>query len=426
MRINKDITDAWLRDHWEDVFTGPRKNAKTVWLDTGRHDGLRIRITQDGTITFYFRYRRQDRKREEIKLGRFDDKTFRIRDAAKKADIHRGKLATDTTGFHSPKAEMKALRKAETVEELIQAFLEHCTSPGAALKPKTLECYFCNLNLHVLPHLGSYKLIDPGLETQFRRLIDGMTHRGAACSTFRVSRRMGNWAREAKWIRNNPFAEAIPPKQRPRYKPRKGFFTPDEIKVLLPFLTTRVAAPETTVTRKSAAIGLLLLVLTGARKQEILTSTWPMWDLQAGFLRLVDSKTGPEDKPITDAACKTIEWIRGLDHIPSAYVCPSSDGNKPVSVRSVHQEFLECQSILFPDKPLRNVHDLRRSFVTMLKAQKVPLVLIAEILRHKTLAISSYYAQYQDDVSREALTSGAQWMREAMDEVIPNNPVDET
>ena len=408
------ITDAWLRNNYMAAFKGKASEVQAVWIDPEFEDGFRIRVTRTGAVSFHFRYRRSDGRREEIKLGRHS-KEFTLKQARQKAIVHRGKLADCRDGeIYSPKLAKDAIKAGKTVAEMAQFFLEWCRTPGAELCESTIEGYKRALTKHLVPTLGNYSLLDKSLRPKFRAMIDGMAKRATAKIVFSTARRMANYAIELDLIDANPFTRAIPPRNRPKYEQRRGFFTPDEIIKLLYYLKAMITDPTTAPGRRSGAIALVLLALTGARKKEITRSTWGEWDESCRMLRKALTKTGPADKPVSSAALAALAWVKGMPHHHCNWVCPAVHKDQPIDDATVYFVFRRIQERLFPEKPVRIVHDLRRSFITALKAKKVPLVLIAEILRHKTLAVSNYYAQYQDEVSSEVLEQGTSWMQNAM------------
>ena len=414
MKPRDMITDAWLRNNYMAAFKDKATEVQTVWIDPEFEDGFRIRVTRTGTVSFHFRYRRSDGRREEIKLGRHST-DFTLKQARQKASVHRGKLADCREGeIYSPKLTRESIQATKTVEEIARGFIAWCKTPGAGLRPKTIEQYDYATAKVLIPNLGKFSMLDKSLRLEFRNLMDNMSQRASAASVFRVARRMGNWAIESELLEVNPFTRAIPPRYRPKYQRRRGFFEPEELVKLLQHLKAMATDTATAPGRRSGAIALVLLALTGARKSEIASSTWSEWHESSHMLRKALTKTGPEDKPVCDAALEALAWIREMPHRHHNWVCPAVTKDQPVDAATIYFVFCRIQQQLFPDKPRRIVHDLRRSFITSLKAQKVPLVMIAEILRHKTLAISSYYAQYQDKISLEVLEQSTSWMQNAM------------
>ena len=76
-------------------------------------------------------------------------------------------------------------------------------------------------------------------------------------------------------------------------------------------------------------------MLTGCRKNEILTLKWDEVDLEAGELKLPDFKTGARTIPISLEAARVLEKIPRVEGNP--HVIPGKAQGKPLS--SLHQHW---------------------------------------------------------------------------------------
>ena len=76
----------------------------------------------------------------------------------------------------------------------------------------------------------------------------------------------------------------------------------------------------------SAIAAIRLLMLTGCRKSEILTLRWEYVDLEAGELRLPDSKTGAKVVHLGDPAISVLQGIQRKEDNP--WVLPGSKTGK--------------------------------------------------------------------------------------------------
>ena len=91
-----------------------------------------------------------------------------------------------------------------------------------------------------------------------------------------------------------------------RQRKRERFLTEEEFRRLGRVLGTLEAAGRVPV---HAAAAIRLLMLTGCRRNEILTLRWEDVHLEVNELRLRDSKTGPRAVPLSPAAVKVIAGL---------------------------------------------------------------------------------------------------------------------
>ncbi len=146
-----------------------------------------------------------------------------------------------------------------------------------------------------------------------------------------------------------------------------------------------------------AAIAIIrLLAFTGARKSEITGLRWSEVDLERGYLRLGDSKTGAKVIPIGAPAC---EVLAGLHEIAgSPFVFPASSGGG--FFQGVEKVWKMVRAAAgFPNLRL---HDLRHSFASTGLARGDALPVIGAILGHADVKTTSRYAHLADDPVRKA------------------------
>lgn len=74
---------------------------------------------------------------------------------------------------------------------------------------------------------------------------------------------------------------------------------------------------------------LKLIMLTGLRREEAARLTWDVVDLEGGCLRLGDSKTGPRDVVLSDAAVKLLEKQTKTPGVPWVFTGIKTSGNPP-------------------------------------------------------------------------------------------------
>ena len=101
-------------------------------------------------------------------------------------------------------------------------------------------------------------------------------------------------------------------KKYPR-RSRERFFTEPEFRRLGRVMTELEAEGEVSA---SAVAALRLLMMTGCRRNKILTLCWEDVDLEAGELRMRDAKTGDRSVALSPAARRVLESLPRLPDNP--------------------------------------------------------------------------------------------------------------
>jgi len=169
------------------------------------------------------------------------------------------------------------------------------------------------------------------------------------------------------------------------------------------------AAQRRTTIDLFAAAAIRLLLFTGARLNEILTLRWDEVDLEAGLLRLRDSKTGKKDV-VLNAPAKAI--LAGLPRIEgNPYVIVGAkDGAHRVDLNKPWQVVRKLAGL----DGVR-IHDLRHTLASHGRAAGVSLSVVGGLLGHKNTATTAGYAHLWDDPLREASSKIGDRIARAMD-----------
>jgi integrase len=143
-----------------------------------------------------------------------------------------------------------------------------------------------------------------------------------------------------------------------------------------------------------------LLILTGARRTEVLSMRWDALSLVKG--KAVWTKLGSTTKQRTDHVAPLSEAARQLligIKRRGEFVFPS-DGKARhiVEVKKGWAGLIARARI----KNLR-LHDVRHSFASQLASSGASLALIGSLLGHSSPTTTSRYAHLFDDVQREAV-----------------------
>jgi integrase len=163
-----------------------------------------------------------------------------------------------------------------------------------------------------------------------------------------------------------------------------------------------VAIEESGRVSPFAIAAIRLLILTGARREEVRTLRWSYIDAERGLAFLPDSKTGKKVLQLSPAALRLLASLPRLDGNP--YVFPggrlAQDGSPGRPVRDLQVPWERVRSLAgFPD--LR-IHDLRHSYASLLAANGTPLLVVGKLLGHRRASTTERYAHLADDPLRLA------------------------
>jgi integrase len=153
----------------------------------------------------------------------------------------------------------------------------------------------------------------------------------------------------------------------------------------------------------------LLGLLTGARKSNILEMRWHDIDLKAAAWRIPQTKGGKSQTvPLVTPALCCLSARR--EKSISEWVFPGSNGRHLVAVAKPWKRLAESASV----RDLR-LHDVRRSLGSWMNKAGIGLPTIKKALGHSDIATTQIYARSEDPEVRQALEVTAQRMLGARD-----------
>jgi integrase len=181
---------------------------------------------------------------------------------------------------------------------------------------------------------------------------------------------------------------------------RYRYLSGDELRRLTETLRTHSS--------QSAANAIRLLLLTGARRGEVLSATWDQFDLEAGIWTKPSSHTKrkrehrvPMSAPARQllAEMKESSQRRRQQHgEPSRHLFPARIGDGPmVEIKSSWTSI--CNGA---DLHGLRLHDLRHSFASILASAGLSLPIIGALLGHTQPGTTARYAHLFDDPLRAA------------------------
>jgi len=150
---------------------------------------------------------------------------------------------------------------------------------------------------------------------------------------------------------------------------------------------------------------LVVALLTGARRGEVLAMRWTDLDLAQALWRIPHTKAGrPHYLPLPRPVVARLRALPRLQDNP--YVFPGRDGQGHLVNITKAWARIRARAGLHDVR----LHDLRRTLGSWLAADGASLVLISKALNHSQVATSAIYARLQLDPVRQALERNAQKM----------------
>ena len=292
-------------------------------------------------------------------------------------------------GLTGSETRVSARASAATVADVARRYLRSHVAVNC--KPKTMDLYRTVIDNHIVPALGD-RPIGAVRRSDAVALHHALHDRPAvANSTIQVLSQLCRKARQ--WglapEGDNPCRAILKYKLRRRTR----HLTRDEYRRLGQALRDGeadgwVSAP--------AAAALRLLILTGCRRDEIMTLRWDDVDRRARELRLRDSKSGPCMVALTPAVEAVLDGIRRIRGNPWVIV-----GEAPGSRLKTLKTTWRRVKLRAGLKDVR-LHDLRHSYATRALSLGESLTMIGKLLNHAQMQSTARYAHVMADAEKAA------------------------
>lgn len=377
----------------------------------GKIGGLYLVVQPTGAKSWAVRYRADGMPRK-LTLGSYpalDLATARRRAQEALGDVAGGK---DPAGAKkAAKAARKAERNADEhrLDKVAAAYIQRYVKKevgeawGAEIERQ--------LKVEINPKIG-HKQIGEITKDNILKLVEGIVDRGSPTTgnrVFATLRQIFNWALDRDLITASPMPRGAPA---PETK-RDRVLNDAEIKLAWQAFD-HIGIPF-------GAIGKLLL-LTGARRDEIAEGSWSEIDLETRTWTIPATRTKngePHEIPLSDLA---VEILRNLPRIESrGRFVFTTNGKTPVSGFSKAKRAIDASvlEILKKDRgedaealPHWTLHDLRRTVATNLQKLGVRLEVTEAILNHRSGSRAGVVGIYQRyEWSAEKRTALDAWAR---------------
>ena len=281
-----------------------------------------------------------------------------------------------------------------TVSELAERYIENHVRVNC--KRNTVLSYVRTIKQHILPRLGNVRLSE--LDRSHVSDLHGSLRDRPAQANLSVRVLSGMLRAAEKWGLVEPGRNPCRTVRRYREEPRERFLTPEEYIKLGAVLAE--AESEGSIYPSSVA-AIRLLMLTGCRKQEVLSLRWDDIDRSAGKIRVRDGKTGSRQVPLTPA----VEVV--LDSVQSNHSTSRSNGNPwVIPGKAGGKGGLKGLDRIWRDLRERaglsdvRIHDLRHSYASMGLALGEGLPFIGKLLGHRKVKTTARYAHLMLDAEK--------------------------
>jgi len=361
--------------------------------------GYGLRVTKAGARAFILNYRVAGIERR-LTIGTFmatpQGDGITEKQARRRARSYRDEIRVNR---RDPVLEDRQERGLPTVAELAARYLE-----THAPKKRTSEADKWMLEKYVLPKLRNMRVA----EVQFED-IDGLhrkiTKAGAPTQANRVVALLSKmFALAIKWrMRSDNPAKGV---ERNPEERRQRYLTRDEL--------SRLSATLAKHKNKASANAIRLLLLTGARRGEVLGATWDQFDLSAGVWTKPSAHTkqkrehrvplsGPARQLLAEMYVTAESATKKDKKEISPYVFPSSaDGKAQGDLKHFWASTCTAAEI----SGVR-VHDLRHTYASVLASGGQSLPIIGQLLGHTNPNTTARYAHLFDDPLRTATERAA-------------------
>jgi integrase len=370
------LTDAVIRH-----LPLPAKGNRIAYDDDVK--GFGARVTAGGVKSFILNYATKSGRGRRCTIGRCDHWT--TTDARNEA--RRLKHEIDLGG--DPLADIEDARTAPTIGDLVERFeQEHVSDlrPSSAASYRALLKYILSLGVNVKVRDVRYEDV-----AALHRRVTKAGHSYSANRCLAVASRMFSLAVRWEWRETNPCKGV----ERNREHARQRYLTADEMARL-----TRALAefPD----RDMADI-VRMLLLTGARKGEVVAMKWADLDLSVGTWTKPASivkQNRAHTVPLSAPACQLLSEIkqrRTGSHSEYVFLGVGKHGQ----IRYIFNAWRRlCKAASIVN--LR-VHDLRHSFASELVSSGASLPLIGSLLGHRSAASTYRYSHLYPDAQRAAV-----------------------
>jgi len=348
-----------------------------------RLPGLFLKVFQaSGRRSWYVRFRKPDGRYTERKIG--DGRILSLQDARRFGREILSSITLGTDPFAQRDQVRRVVRFAEFVELYYVPFIQK--------NKKSWKTDVSLLKNHLLPFFGGSSLgsittvqVNDFIERKSLKLKPASCNRLINLLRFMLNLAV-RWDFEGVTV--SQFAGLRLLRED---NARERYLTAAETQEIL------LALESSNAGRLKEII--LMLILTGARKSEVLKAQWSHVNFKLRFWVIPENKSGrPRHVPLSDEAMKLLRMLQ-QEKRRSAFIFANPATGKPYVSIFKSWDWVRKRAGL----PELRIHDLRHSFASFLINQGRSLYEVQKILGHRQVRTTQRYAHLDQKRLLEAV-----------------------
>lgn len=370
VKLTKRIVEGALPD-----------SAKRVVIWDTEITGFCVRIYPSGKRTYFLQYRNRKRETHKIKIGVHGSITTEL--ARQKAI----ELSLNIGAGEDPSIKHKVVagNTGQSMQDLANKYLSLHAGPKKASKSYTEDV--AKLKNIILKRYASLR-VDAISTLDLQKLnSDLQTTPIQANRTMALLSKMFNLAVQWGWRSDNPVMGVGKYKEQKRYR----WLNDEE--------SQRLFSALDTYHNQSVANAIRLLVLTGARKTELLSATWDQFDLEKGVWTKQAHSTKQrkmEHVPISSVVLEILKKMK--EQADSPFLFPGKVSDKPLKDPKKAWDTIRKKA----NVPDVRIHDLRHTYASHLVSSGLSLSIVGKLLGHTQASTTQRYAHLADASLRDA------------------------
>jgi integrase len=352
--------------------------------------GFGIRVSPSGGKAWVWLYHHDGRPRR-MTLGNYP--AMGLADARIKLAEARKLLAKGTDPGESGVRQRKAERIAETVEELVEGYLEKWARPRKRSAAEDER----QLRKDAIPAWGRRKAKDI-TRRDVIALLDTIVDRGSPIAANRMLaclRRMFGWALSRDFVPINPCAGVPAPGKENR---RDLVLSAGQIATFWHSLD-HPALPVSALIR----LALKLQITTGQPKGEVIGAEWGEFDLSEGVWTIPAEKAKnglPHRVPLSPLALTVLGKIEATAGKHQTWLFPSPRTESAIGVTAADHAVRKNRGLLGIGDA--TPHDLRRTAASHMTSIGVSRLVVSRILNHAEPGVTAVYDRHSYDAEKRA------------------------